>query len=702
MTLSASILLPSTPARAAKITIVNTDGALEGLNDPTVVSAVAGNSGTTLGAQRLNVLEAVANYWGSKISSSVEIRVSTAFDPLPCSSNAAVLGSAGPADVCHSDPTLPLQSTWYPIALANRYAGSDLSLLDDIGATINVRVDETLGTCSGTGDPCTTDMECPMAETCGCLVGVSWWYGIGAAAPVGTVSLYNTMWHEIAHGLGFLTLVDLPLGTEFQGMPDIFETHLEDHASGKLWPQMTDAERMASAIAQGDDELHWVGDAVGTDCGVIDVGANGAGHVKMYSPNPLELSSSVSHFDTSLFANELMEPRATANFEDRLTNALFEDIGWGPVALAVRAAGDVDINGFDDLAVLAADFDTGSNIVHVIDGSTGNLIGQIAFSSDWVPITMEIIDHFAGTTSNEVVVLLKNPVSGMVKAVVKDLSSGAPLSTVYFDIYFEAVDMEIVDNYGQTAAQEIAVLGKRRGVGQFVRVSVRDASNGVLLNDVFFKDFLAPIDLEVIVNFDGSPNNKLAVLGRACASANVHVAIRDVTGGPPLSRILFGKEYTMLDLEVISNISDPSGTNADEIVVLGRRYTDRAVKVWVKDAQNSFKISVLTFANDGEPIDIEVVPDFGGGTTVDEIGLLLRNEVTGRTIVQMRDASSGATAGNLFYWTDRIPRDLTVLPDASGNNVAEIGLIAVRQSDNQRRAHIRDATNAGTVFIDLP
>src|SRR5262245_13408167 len=83
-------------ASATTITIVNGDGAGEGLNDPTAVAPVGGNPGVTLGAQRLNALQEAANIWASLLNSTQTILVTTTFDSLPCSSSSARLGQAGP------------------------------------------------------------------------------------------------------------------------------------------------------------------------------------------------------------------------------------------------------------------------------------------------------------------------------------------------------------------------------------------------------------------------------------------------------------------------------------------------------------------------------------------------------------------------------------------------------------------------------
>lgn len=63
-------------------------------------------------------------------------------------------------------------------------------------------------------------------------------------------------------------------------------------------------------------------------------GADPAGRVLLYTPNPVELGSSVSHWDTLATPNQLMEPAINADLSisvgepKDLTMSLLEDIGW--------------------------------------------------------------------------------------------------------------------------------------------------------------------------------------------------------------------------------------------------------------------------------------------------------------------------------------------------------------------------------------
>ncbi len=170
------VSLSAFSAHSTNIMLINNDGANEGFNSNQPLFAnQTGNSGATLGQQRLNVFQAAADYWESKIDSPVTIRVGINFDPLFCGPNSATLGSAGPNSVFRNFANAPLDNTWYVEALANSLAGVDLEpSSDDISASFNSAIDNNNN----------------------CLNGTNWWLGIDAPAPFGTISLYDTVLHE--------------------------------------------------------------------------------------------------------------------------------------------------------------------------------------------------------------------------------------------------------------------------------------------------------------------------------------------------------------------------------------------------------------------------------------------------------------------------------------------------------------------------
>ena len=231
-------LLQAAPSGAATIVIVNSDGVGEGFNDVTLATPVGGNPGTTRGAQRLFVFQAAANIWGNILSSPITIQVSSQFNPLPCDATSAVLGSAGTQQLFRNFPNAEFANTWYPGALANKQAGSDLDpLVNDISAQFNTTLDA--GTCLG---------------------GQSWYYGVDGNEPAGKIELLPVVLHEIGHGLGFAQYANLSTGAYFNNGPDLYQRFLYDNTQNKHWNEMTNAQRAASAVNTG--HVGWNGSAV--------------------------------------------------------------------------------------------------------------------------------------------------------------------------------------------------------------------------------------------------------------------------------------------------------------------------------------------------------------------------------------------------------------------------------------------------------
>jgi len=174
-------ILFANQVNATSIQIVVRDSAGEGFLSNQIVAPVRGNPGTTLGQQYQNVFSAASAIWEQRVDSSVPILIDAALDPLSCSTNSGVLGSAGPLNGFIDFDNAPVPNTIYVVAQANSHAGIDLDVSSsDIEAVFNSQL----------GTP-------------GCLSSLSWWLGINSPAPSGTISLYDTVLHEIGHGLGF-------------------------------------------------------------------------------------------------------------------------------------------------------------------------------------------------------------------------------------------------------------------------------------------------------------------------------------------------------------------------------------------------------------------------------------------------------------------------------------------------------------------
>lgn len=303
------------------ITVLYSDAPGSGFFDNTPSQPTGGNPGTTVGEQRRLAFEYALSIWESALSSNVDIIIEASMENLSCSATGGVLGSAGPKQVMRDFPGAALTNTWYPSALANALAGTDLAVGSaDVAARFNAGIDNNNG----------------------CLSNVNWYYGLDQDAGT-DLDFVSVVLHELGHGLGFLTLVNGSTGAKFMGRNDVFMQFLEDHGSGKKWSAMTDSERRISSVSTGN--LHWTGDNIVDLAPTLDSGAHASGHVEMYAPSSYQNGSSVSHFSTSLSPNQLMEPSYTSpNHDVAMTLALFGDIGWGCLDSGVQSA-DLALSG---------------------------------------------------------------------------------------------------------------------------------------------------------------------------------------------------------------------------------------------------------------------------------------------------------------------------------------------------------------------
>ena len=212
------------PAFGANMIVNNVDAPGVGFNDPTPATPVGGNSGTTVGQQRLVAYQRALELWGKTLRSSATIVVQGSFAGLPCDAGGGVLAQAGALQIFADFPGAPLQNHWYGVALANALAGQDLTpgppdpgpfappFNDDIIANFNGNV----------GQP-------------NCIAGPGWYYGLDNNAGPGQIDFLDTFMHEVSHGLGFQNFATEADGCTPLGLPDVYMANTLDLTNGRLW-----------------------------------------------------------------------------------------------------------------------------------------------------------------------------------------------------------------------------------------------------------------------------------------------------------------------------------------------------------------------------------------------------------------------------------------------------------------------------------
>ena len=262
-----------------------------------VVTYVGVPSGAKAAIQR------AIDLWSSLVTSSQPIRITVTWKPLAD----GALGRAGPSGFQKNFAGAPRTNTWYPSALANAYAGRDLSTDNDIDAA--------------------------FAST-----GVPWFYGTDGAPTAGTYDLTTVALHEIGHGLGFLSSTDVTNGTgrwsDGDGVPIVYDRYVQN-ASGASLIGFADGSTALAAQLQSNAVV-WSGPQA--------VAANGGAKPALYAPNPFVAGSSISHLASGSIGgdqrNSLMEPSLGAgdwiHDPGDIGLGVLRDIGWKTVGAQTK------------------------------------------------------------------------------------------------------------------------------------------------------------------------------------------------------------------------------------------------------------------------------------------------------------------------------------------------------------------------------
>ncbi|MBL4772472.1 MAG: hypothetical protein JKX98_02350 [Alcanivoracaceae bacterium] len=303
---------------------------IDGWNDNTPFTPIAGNNATTLGEARKIAILKATELMTENLQSSVPLTIQGCWPiDLETSQESAVLANARSRSFVSDTPGL-IPNTWYPLSLVERLAGTQV--------------------CKLVNDNCEAPVIIinfnPLIDTNQGLGSTDWFYGIDSTSAGTDVDFVSTALHEMTHGLGFSSLIhsreeDVTLncpsgplnhttGTLLCNRNDIYSSFLVRHNSDDsitaLSELATDAERRIAMTTP--NKLLWNSELV-ANSEFNTLNNEGIGLAQLYSPFVLSSGSSVSHF--SLAYTELMEPIQDANLRILgLATPLLWDIGWDP------------------------------------------------------------------------------------------------------------------------------------------------------------------------------------------------------------------------------------------------------------------------------------------------------------------------------------------------------------------------------------
>ncbi len=388
------LVCASSAFAGATVVVVNNDGPGEGFNDPTPAAPVGGNSGTTLGQQRLIAFKFAADTWGATLDTNQTISVQAAFNPLAPN----VLGSAGATFVfsdfgsvgLYPGPEFPV--TWYGSALADKRAGAELNPgFADINAQFSSNFDFYLGLDNNHGTK---------------------------------NDLVTVLLHELAHGLNFQNFVNEATGANLAGQTDIYARHTLDTTNGLFWNEMTDAQRAASAIRFG--RVVWEGASV--SAGVPQVLSFGSAEVRVLTPAVLAGSY---QFGTAAFGAPISSPGVTATLVAAQDTGPVTTDGCTPLTNAAAIAGKIALieRGACTFQVKARNAQNAGAAAVIIYNNAANVNSAppgMAADATAGPVTITTVS----VTRADGLAIVAQPLGGVSAKIASDLSIRAGADTL--------------------------------------------------------------------------------------------------------------------------------------------------------------------------------------------------------------------------------------------------------------------------------
>jgi hypothetical protein len=330
--------------------------------------------------------------WSTLISSPAPIHVSASFQSL----QQGVLGAAGPTTVAANFSNAPFANTWYPAALANKLAGSDLN---DSQPEIVAQFNSSFS---------------------------AWYFGTDGNTPQQDYDFVTVVLHELGHGLGLVDSMDVSGGQGswgYNGRALIYDRFVENGGGQQLIDTGAFANPSAALGAQlTSDNVFFDG---------ANANAAGGSRPRLYAPSPFQQGSSISHLNLDTYPagdpNSLMTPALSNGVSTHdpgpIALGIFQDIGW-----SVEAPGDTPISGLTasndgpttigSPTTLTATTSAGTNVAYSWDfgdgqSGTGASVGHTYAAVGEYQATVTASNSAGSASASTTVVVRDAPISGL-------------------------------------------------------------------------------------------------------------------------------------------------------------------------------------------------------------------------------------------------------------------------------------------------
>jgi hypothetical protein len=223
-----------------------------------------------------------------------------------------------------------------------------------------------------------------------------------------------------------------------------------------------------------------------------------------------------------------------------------------------------------------------------------------------------------------------------------------------------------------------------RDVDQRAIVETRNAIGPEMMRRISYSHNHSPVDMAILPDADSNGVPEIAVLLTRESDSRQNIEVRNGFGPSNARKVLLGKNFTATRVEGVID-----GTV--NVAALSTRNSDGRTVVQVRRVSDGSNLGYLYYRNPNfTPVDFIVLPNVDANPAPEIAVLLVRND--GRPLVSMRNASGLTSMTDIFFLNENfVPYQIGIGTDIDGNSVPDVGVLAIRESDDRVVTEIRNA-----------
>ena len=300
--------------------------------------------------------------------------------------------------------------------------------------------------------------------------------------------------------------------------------------------------------------------------------------------------------------------------------------------------GDINANGYEDIAVVITDLISHSISVFTVDSITGESI-QTNNIGNYTFIDIKATPNAKTNNISNIALLLYDHVSGAFFVLIRDTLTGSVLR-VDFDKKIAAQQLFVLpDTSG--GAYLLGVFGMDQNNGAAI-LEIRNAYSGILVSDIYFDKNFTPVSAIALPDINSNAYPEIGVLAIDKRNGNVRVQIKDAQSGIQSSNIYFDKNFVPVTAITLPDIN---GNAYPEIGVLAIDKRNGNVRVQIKDTHSRILINNIYFGESFTPVMLTSIPD--SNLNRSKLAVLEEDFTSGNVQLKIRDPLTKALILNI-------------------------------------------------------